>query len=271
MVSSSDDLVMPSGARIAAYDNLLSAPRIVDIPSLPIQEFMELLASKTYELSRSFGGDIPYTVIREVTENFIHADFEEPVISILDQGNTITFADQGPGIEDKDKAQLPGFTSASHDMKRYIRGVGSGLPIVKEYLSISGGQLKVEDNLKNGTIVTISLVSKEDDTYLAPSVPQKTLKKPSSSDLQTRISNREDMILRLFFEYDEIGQTDIKNLLGISVGTSTRTLESLEKAGYLISNSSRKRVLTQEGANYLKRMYGSERYDVPSSENSQKG
>ncbi len=47
--------------------------------------------------------------MREVSENFIHARFKEIIVSILDHGNTIRFADQGPGINFKDKAQLPGF------------------------------------------------------------------------------------------------------------------------------------------------------------------
>lgn len=84
---------MPAGARIASYDTLLSAPRIVEIPPLPIQDFIAQITNKTYELSHSLGGDIPYTVIQEVAENYIHADFMEPVVSILDKGNTITFAD----------------------------------------------------------------------------------------------------------------------------------------------------------------------------------
>ncbi len=46
----------------------------------------------------------------------------------MDKGNTIRFADQGPGIAHKDLVQEPGFSSATEPMKRYIRGVGSGLP-----------------------------------------------------------------------------------------------------------------------------------------------
>ena len=38
-------------------------------------------------------------VIREIVENFVHAHFAEPIISILDGGDTIRFADQGPGID----------------------------------------------------------------------------------------------------------------------------------------------------------------------------
>lgn len=247
---------MPAGARIASYDTLLSAPRIIEIPALPIRDFIAQITTKTYELSHALGGDIPYTVIQEVAENYIHADFMEPVISILDKGNTITFADQGPGIQYKDKAQIPGFTSATHAMKHYIRGVGSGLPIVKEYLTTSGGQLKIEDNLENGTVVTISLVEEYRET--GPESPiaasrQPSFAKPRFSSQQQRISERENLIMGLFHQYEEIGQTDIKNLLGISAGTATRTLELLEKRGWITSNSSRKRVLTREGYDYLHR------------------
>ncbi|WP_080801069.1 ATP-binding protein [Arabiibacter massiliensis] len=145
-------------ARIALYDDLRSAPRVTEIQPAPTAEFIESLASKVYEQARSSGGTVPYTVIREVSENFIHARFAEVIVSILDNGNTIRFADQGPGIPQKEKAQLPGFTSAIEPMKRYIRGVGSGLPIVKEYLDFSHGTITIEDNLGTGSVVTISLI-----------------------------------------------------------------------------------------------------------------
>jgi len=40
-------------------------------------------------------------------------------------------------------------------MKKVIRGVGSGLPIVREYLTFSGGSIMIDDNLGTGTVVTI--------------------------------------------------------------------------------------------------------------------
>ena len=146
-----------STARIALYDDLLSAPRVTEIAPAPTADYIENLASSVYEQAKASGGTIPYTVIREVSENFIHARFAEVTVSILDGGNTIRFADQGPGIRQKEKAQLPGFTSAVEPMKRYIRGVGSGLPIVKEYLDFSHGTIAIEDNLGTGSVVTISL------------------------------------------------------------------------------------------------------------------
>lgn len=162
-------------ARIALYDDLRSAPRVTEIQPATTAEFIENLASKIYEQARSAGGTIPYTVVREVTENFIHARFTEIIVSILDNGNTVRFADQGPGISQKEKAQLPGFTSAVEPMKHYIRGVGSGLPIVKEYLDLSHGTITIEDNLGTGAVVTISMIpdaQPKAENPMEPAFPQ---------------------------------------------------------------------------------------------------
>lgn len=144
--------------RIALYDDLRSAPRIIEITPAETAAYIESLASNVYEQARGAGGQIPYSVIREVSENFIHARFREIVVSILDRGNTIRFADHGPGIPSKEKAQMPGFTSAVEPMKQYIRGVGSGLPLVRDYLESFRGTITIDDNLGTGAVVTVSLV-----------------------------------------------------------------------------------------------------------------
>lgn len=166
----------PGVARIAIYDDLLSAPHMIEIPPAETGAYIENIASTIYEQARRAGGVIPYTVIREVSENFIHARFKEIVVSILDRGNTIRFADQGPGILHKDKAQEPGFSSAIEPMKDYIRGVGSGLPIVKEYLESSHGTISIEDNMGTGSVVTISLNQQhgDDDEVEVEGFPEQT-------------------------------------------------------------------------------------------------
>lgn len=148
---------------IAIYDDLLSGPRVVKVQPADTATYIESLASGIYEYAREAGGSIPYTVIREVSENFIHAQFKEVLVTIRDRGNTISFADHGPGIPSKEKAQMPGFSSAVEPMRNYIRGVGSGLPIVREYLESSHGTITIEDNLGTGAVVTISLAQAEDD------------------------------------------------------------------------------------------------------------
>lgn len=159
---------VPTVARIAVYDDMKMAPRVIEIQPAPTAEYIEKLADVIDEQKRRLGGTIPYSAIREVSENFIHARFTEVVVSILDGGNTIRFCDQGPGIHNKDKATLPGFTSATEPMKHYIRGVGSGLPLVKEYLDLSHGNITIEDNLNSGAVVTISL---KDDPSQPPAQP----------------------------------------------------------------------------------------------------
>ena len=143
-------------ARVAVYDDASAAPRVVVIEPTDVRSYLEEITSTVNRLSHEQGGNIPFMVIREIVENFIHAYFQAPTITILDGGNTIRFSDQGPGIKEKSLALEYGTSSATEDMKRYIRGVGSGLPYVQQYMIDKGGSLEIEDNIAGGTVVTIS-------------------------------------------------------------------------------------------------------------------
>ncbi len=143
-------------ARIAVYDDAAAAPRVVVIEGSDVRSFLEEITATVNKLSHEQGGNIPFMVIREIVENFIHAYFQAPTITILDGGNTIRFSDQGPGIKEKKLALEYGTSSATEEMKRYIRGVGSGLPYAQQYMQDKGGSLEIEDNISGGTIVTIS-------------------------------------------------------------------------------------------------------------------
>lgn len=151
-----DALVVRHAARVAVYDDPSAAPRVVVIDPKDVRPYLEEITATVSRLAKEQGGSIPFMVIREVVENFIHAYFREPTISILDGGNTIRFSDQGPGIKEKDRALEYGTTSATEEMRRYIRGVGSGLPYAQQYMEDRGGSLTIEDNISGGTIVTIS-------------------------------------------------------------------------------------------------------------------
>jgi len=148
---------LPIFVRIAIYDNLTSIPRIIDLRHDSITDFINITTERIYNISHEQGGRIPYTIIREVVENLIHARFSEVIITILNNGNQIMISDQGPGISDKEKAILPGFTSATSEMKKFIRGVGSGLPIVKETIRFSGGSIDIRDNMNKGTVVILKI------------------------------------------------------------------------------------------------------------------
>lgn len=143
--------------RISIYDDLLSTPRILVIQPSDPRTYLEEVTNTVYRAMKEQGGALPLMIIRELVENFIHAHFTEPIVSILDGGNTIRFADLGPGIADKERAFEFGVTSANRSMKRYIRGTGAGLPMVQQYLENAGGAVSIEDNLGCGTVVTVSI------------------------------------------------------------------------------------------------------------------
>ncbi len=236
-----------TSARIACYDDLASAPRITEIPPNATAEFIEHLASTVYTQAQQAGGSIPYTAIREVSENFIHAQFREIIVSILDKGNTIRFSDQGPGIPQKEKAQMPGFSSATEPMKRYIRGVGSGLPLVKEYLSFKHGRITIEDNLIQGAVVTISVAPEQERG------PAHISRKKRES-LIPPLTDREKDILFLFTQEGPLRLTDIKEELEISPSTAHRTLAKLEEYG-LIQTTGKLRSLTDFGSDVVNQLF----------------
>ena len=235
-----DFTYVPTIARIALYDDLRSAPRITEIQPATTAEYIENLASKIYEQAKLAGGTIPYTVIREVTEI---------IVSILDQGNTIRFADQGPGINQKEKAQLPGFTSAIEPMKRYIRGVGSGLPIVREYLDYSHGTISIEDNLGTGAVVTISLSSEDAGPTNAIAATPQTNRGQAARPvpLAPPLSQREREFLPFFLGEGALGVTDLVNLTGAAPSSTYTTLKKMEEAGLIEKTVGQKRILTDFG------------------------
>ncbi|WP_165248547.1 ATP-binding protein [Adlercreutzia sp. ZJ141] len=230
-------------ARIARYDDKLAAPRVIEIQPAPTADFIETLASSIDREARMLGGTIPYAVIREVSENFIHARFEEIVVSILDDGNTIRFADQGPGITDKTKAQLPGFTSAIEPMKRYIRGVGSGLPLTKEYLDMKNGTISIEDNLGTGAVVTVSLKQHSRSAFNQQMVGNRN----HSSIPIPPLNERQRDILKCFESEGALGVTDVVNLTGYPTSSTYKELQRLEEAGLLEKTMGKKRILTDMG------------------------
>ena len=149
-------LTVTHPARIAVYDDTAAAPRVVVVEPKDVRAYLEEITATVSRLVREQGGTIPFMVIREIVENFVHAYFEAPTITILDGGNTIRFSDQGPGIKEKGRALEYGTTSATEEMRHYIRGVGSGLPYAQQYMVDKGGSLEIEDNISGGTVVTIS-------------------------------------------------------------------------------------------------------------------
>lgn len=230
-------------ARIAVYDDAASAPRVVVVDPTDVRSYLEEITSEVSRLSREQGGHIPFMVIREVVENLIHAYFREPAISILDGGDTIRFADQGPGIKEKERALEYGTTSATEEMKRYIRGVGSGLPYAQQYLHDHGGTLEIQDNISGGTIVTISM---EQPKKSQVETVGRGMAEPVARPTVT-LSARGEKVLAYLVSHESVGPKDLVDAYGGSQPTWSRELKSLEEDGVVSKRGGQKRYLTALG------------------------
>jgi predicted transcriptional regulator len=246
-------VVVDLRGRIAIYDSLVAAPRIQDVDCTDPDAFIERLATQVYQTAHDQGGRIPYTLIREIVENFIHARFSEVVVTMMDDGNTLRFSDQGPGITDKDKAFLPGFSTATASMKRVIRGVGSGLPIVRECLSFSDGSISVEDNMGHGTVVTLRVDAPPARTRRSESSAAATAE--VEAGVGPRLSVRQKQVLSLVMEMGAVGPSAVSKELGVALSTAYRDLALLERTGLISPDQAGKRALTEDGVAFLDELF----------------
>ncbi len=225
--------------RIAIYDTLTSPPRVIAIEEEDLPALIASLAEKTYHYCREQGGQVPYSVIQELIENLLHAYFRDVVITILDNGQTIRISDHGPGVDDKDRAFQPGFTTATAYQRQIIRGVGSGLPLARESLQFLRGILTVEDNLGSGAVFTIKMPSEAETPAAAAGMPE------------VKLTTRQTKVLVLLMELGSAGPTAIAKELGFSPATVFRELVVLQDMGLIHSLGDGKRALREEGLRLL--------------------
>ena len=225
--------------RIAIYDTLTSPPRVIAVEEGDLPALIASLAEKTYHYCREQGGQVPYTVIQELIENLLHAYFRDVVITILDNGQTIRISDHGPGVDDKDRAFQPGFTTATAYQRQIIRGVGSGLPLARESLQFLRGILTVEDNLGGGAVFTIKMPSAAEAPAAAAGAPE------------IKLTTRQTKVLVLLMELGSAGPTAIAKELGFSPATVFRELVVLQDMGLIHSLGDGKRALREEGLRLL--------------------
>ena len=229
----------PEAPRIAIYDTLTSPPRVIVVEEEDLPALIASLAEKTYHYCREQGGQIPYTVLQELIENLLHAYFRDVVITILDNGQTIRISDHGPGVDDKDRAFQPGFTTATALQREIIRGVGSGLPIARESLQFLRGVLTVDDNLGGGAVFTIKMPSHTPEQPAVPAPPA------------VKLTTRQTKVLVLLMELGSAGPTAISRELDIAPATAFRELVVLQEKGLIHSLGDGKRALREEGLRLL--------------------
>jgi ATP-binding region ATPase domain protein len=269
-VSPENALTVRYAARIAVYDDKAAAPRVVLVEPKDVRAYLDEIAATVNRLAHEQGGQIPFMVMREIVENFIHAHFVAPTISIMDNGNTIRFSDQGPGIKEKNRALEFGTSSATEEMKSFIRGVGFGLPYAQQYMVEKGGSLTLEDNISGGTIVTLSTRRSKDahiqtlptqeETEDSPSITQEPAAYQSitlsvSEKIAPQLPNlvladRAKLVLQYLSEHEWVGATELTTTFGLSTPTWSRELKSLVNIG-IIGKVGQKYKLTKIGETLL--------------------
>ena len=260
---SDNSLTVRYAARIAVYDDKAAAPRVVLVEPKDVRSYLDEIAATVNQLAHEQGGKIPFMVMREIVENFIHARFVAPTISIMDNGNTIRFSDQGPGIKEKNRALEFGTSSATEEMKSFIRGVGFGLPYAQQYMVEKGGSLTLEDNISGGTIVTLStrrskdahiqtLPTQEEAEELPvnqnqQSIPHtsQTVSQQASAQLPNLVlTNRAKLVLQYLSEHEWVGATELTSAYGLSTPTWSRELKSLVTIGIIGKNGQKYKLTT---------------------------
>ena len=233
------------GARIVAYPSNRD-PEITEVaaadPRSAAAKFTRSVMGKVREL----GGEVPEEAVREVVENLIHAEYQGVVVSVLDGGNVVRVSDRGPGIANKARAVEFGFTGASAEALKDIRGVGAGLGLARASAEKSGGALTVEDNIGGGTVATISVgdgapASGEDPK--APTAERRYL----DGVPRMNISERQQKVLITVLECGEVGPSTVADRLEISVSTAYRDLSVLEESGLVQAHESGKRIISPLG------------------------
>ena len=83
----------------------------------------------------------------------IHADGGEITVNVSDEEITMVLKDQGPGIENVEKAMQAGYSTASESARNMGFGAGMGLPNMKKYTD----DLQIETEKGVGTTLTMKI------------------------------------------------------------------------------------------------------------------
>lgn len=265
------DVLTPlNPCRLAVYDDPAATPQIIEIAPQAVDSYMNAITQEIIGVLRGFRSSIPFMVVRECVENLIHASFKNPTVSIMYEGKLVRFSDQGPGISHKEAALEFGTTTATNEMRKYIRGVGSGLPVAHQYMQDRGGSLVIEDNLEKGCVITISLTEercshsekssspyslnhttsqnqgiqrvRKEKNFSSSSIKTLLHKEMESGNYGEEVKNssssffleeKEKMALFLCLSREKIGPTDLMQLFGHSLSTWSRTLQYLVGLGLM--------------------------------------
>jgi DNA-binding transcriptional ArsR family regulator len=241
------------GVRIAVYPRS-GEPEVTEVaaanPRSATAKFTRIVIDRVVEM----GGRVPGEAVREVIENLVHADYRGVVISILYGGDVVRISDKGPGVQHKHRAMEFGFSGATPEALREIRGVGAGLGMARAAAEKVGGMVTIEDNIGGGTVATIVVPGSEgvererEDPGAKASSPQRRY--PGGVP-RINISERQQKVLITVLECGEVGPSTVAGRLEISVSTAYRDLSVLEEHGLVATDESGKRVISPLGRDFV--------------------
>jgi hypothetical protein len=186
---------------------------------------------------------VPHTnvaplALREIVENLVHAQFLDPLVSVMAHGTVVRVSDRGPGIDDPGRARSVGFTTAGPRERRVIRGVGAGLSLASELLAEAGGALDLEPNLGSGLVATLTAPDpvERPEAAAAPNEDQRAL-------------------LALLLELAEADAAALAAESGLPLAVCGRELAVLEHRGLLVRSSSARRSLSGAGRDLVSSLF----------------
>ena len=239
------------GIKVAVYPKS-GEPEVSEVSAASPRAASEKFSRVIMDKIRDSGGRVPEEALRELIENLIHAEFRGVVVSVLDHGNVVRISDKGPGIDHKERAFEFGFSGATPEAIREIRGVGAGLGIARAAAEKVGGTVSVQDNLGGGTVATVSVGEdvEEKEDRKPPIQPISQRKYPDAVP-KMNISERQEKVLITVLECGEVGPSTVAEKLEISVSTAYRDLSVLEEHGLVAGDESGKRVITPLGRDLI--------------------
>jgi hypothetical protein len=234
------------GVRIAVYPRS-GEPEVTEVaaanPGAATAKFTRFVMDEV----REAGGRVPEESVREVVENLVHADYRGVVISVLDGANVVRVSDKGPGVQHKERAMEFGFSGATPEALREIRGVGAGLGIARAAAEKVGGTVTLEDNIGGGTVATVSVPGDESAPNEQGAAQLSASRRYPDGVPRMNISERQQKVLITVLECGEVGPSTVAERLEISVSTAYRDLSVLEEHGLVVTDESGKRIISPLG------------------------
>jgi len=228
--------ILPPNTRVAIPEG--GGFRIEEIASDDFADFRDEVTGLLSGWLQEKGVPFPGVAVREILDNLIHAVPCNASVAIDPDLGYICISDNGPGIRRLDLALELGYSTATDDQRRLIRGAGVGFHLAREDMRRLGGELTVSSEPGLGTHVRLSF---------RPSGPRGV----DPEEFLARLSQRQNNILFLLSEGESFGPSRVASELGISVSTAHRELTRLQELGLVSCAPDGKRFLSDAGKTYL--------------------